>query len=96
MLCYHELYAGMCWILWCCIGVGYELLCCLLMFSSLNVYLGPLKDTAEDYKYVCTFVDYFTKFPQFFPLKNKFACGIAQCIRSFIHRYSEMKIILLC
>jgi hypothetical protein len=48
--------------------------------------LGPLPTTLEGFKYVLTFTDYFTKFVDFFPLKEKAAAEIARCIQTFLCR----------
>ncbi|KAK3877466.1 hypothetical protein Pcinc_017793 [Petrolisthes cinctipes] len=47
----------------------------------------PLPVSDEGYRYACSFVDFYTKFVDFFPLRDKTACGVSKCIRSFIHRW---------
>ncbi|CAB3999210.1 Gypsy retrotransposon integrase 1 [Paramuricea clavata] len=43
----------------------------------------PLPTTPEGWKYVCTFIDYYTKFVDFYPIKNKSAECVAKCIKTF-------------
>jgi hypothetical protein len=50
-------------------------------------FQGPLPTTDAGYKYVLTFTDYYTKFVDFYPLKEKAAAGIARCIKTFVCRY---------
>lgn len=50
------------------------------------IFLGPLPTTDNGYKYVLTFTDYYTKFVDFYPLKEKAAAGIAQSIKTFVCR----------
>ncbi|CAB4025130.1 myosin-1 isoform X3 [Paramuricea clavata] len=49
--------------------------------------IGPLPTTLEGFKYVLTFTDNFTKFVDFFPLKEKAAAGFARCIQTFVCRW---------
>ncbi|CAB3982815.1 Retrovirus-related Pol poly from transposon [Paramuricea clavata] len=49
--------------------------------------IGPLPTTLEGFKYVLTFTDYFKKFVDSFPLKEKAAAGIARCIQTFVCRW---------
>ena len=66
----------------------YTFKACLPYFCGCwCAYTGPLDKTEEGFLYVCTFVDFFTKFAEFFPLKDKSASGVAKCIRSFVNRY---------
>ena len=48
--------------------------------------IGPLKETPSGHKYVLTLTDYFTKFVDLFPLKDKTAAGVCRGIRTFICR----------
>jgi hypothetical protein len=48
--------------------------------------IGKLPETLRGYRYVLTVTDYFTKYVEFFPLKDKKAEGVCQAIRSFIYR----------
>ena len=49
------------------------------------VVLPPTPD--EVFRYVLTFTDHYTKWPEFFPIKNKTAAEIAERIETFIHRW---------
>ncbi|KAK3876437.1 hypothetical protein Pcinc_018768 [Petrolisthes cinctipes] len=51
--------------------------------------IGPLPVSDEGFRYACTFVDFYTKFVDFFPLKDKSAFGVSKCILSFIHRWGK-------
>jgi hypothetical protein len=44
---------------------------------------------ANKINYVLMFTDYYTKFVDFYPLKDKVAAGIARCIKTFICRYHK-------
>lgn len=47
-------------------------------------YSGPLPVSEDGYTYVRTYLDFYTKFVDFFPPKNKSALGVTKCM-SFIH-----------
>ena len=50
--------------------------------------VGPLPETAEGYKYILTVEDYFTKWTEAYPLKNKTAAGVAdQLMVNFVSRF---------
>lgn len=48
--------------------------------------IGSMKTTMAGNNYVLTMTDYFTKFVDFFPLKDKSAAEVCKGIRSFIYR----------
>ena len=49
-------------------------------------FQGPLSTTESGYKYVLTFTDYYTKFVDFYPLKEKGALGVACSIHTYVCR----------
>ena len=53
------------------------------------IFIIPLKTTAAGNKYVLTFTDYYTKFVDFYPLKEKGAGGVARGIKTFVCRCVE-------
>jgi hypothetical protein len=55
-------------------------------FSFVLYFTGPLPTTTAGYKYVLTFTDYYTKFVDFYPLKDKTAGGVAHGIKTFVCR----------
>ena len=50
-------------------------------------FQGPLPTTDAGHKYVLTITDYYTKFVDFYPLKEKAAIGVARRIKTFVFRY---------
>jgi hypothetical protein len=52
-------------------------------------FTGPLPTTTAGYKYVLTFTDYYTKFVDFYPLKDKTAGGVAHGIKTFVCKVIE-------
>lgn len=42
--------------------------------------VGPLRESREGYRYILSVVDYFTKWPEFVPLKSKSALEVARAI----------------
>ena len=53
--------------------------------------IGPLKETKNGNKYICSVVDYFTKFVEAFPLQNKTGESVASVIYKLITRYGVMQ-----
>lgn len=53
--------------------------------------IGPLKTTKNGYKYICTVVDYFTKFVEAAPLFNKTGEEVGKFLYQLITRYGIMK-----
>ncbi|KAG7172550.1 Gypsy retrotransposon integrase-like protein 1-like 5 [Homarus americanus] len=48
--------------------------------------IGPLPETSDGYKYVLTLTDYFTKWVELYPLKQKSGACVAEKIESYIYR----------
>lgn len=48
--------------------------------------IGPLPTTPSGYKYVITLVDYFSKWPEAAPLKDKSAKGVAMFLYNLFCR----------
>lgn len=46
-------------------------------------FQGPLPTTDAGHKYVLTITDYYTKFVDFYPLKEKAAIGVARRIKTY-------------
>ena len=57
-----------------------------VLLAALLNYPGALPVSEDGYRYVCTSVDFYTKFVDLFPLRDKAACGVSRCIQSFVHR----------
>ena len=53
--------------------------------------IGPLKETKNGNKYICSVVDYFTKFVEAFPLENKTGAAVAGVIYKLMTRYGVMR-----
>ena len=49
--------------------------------------IGPLPVTPSGKKYILTVIDYFSKWAEAFPLPDKTALGVAQCLFVTICRY---------
>ena len=49
--------------------------------------VGPLQVTNNGNKYIITFTDYFTKWVEVMPIKNKTAESVAAKVRSFVNRH---------
>lgn len=56
--------------------------------------IGKLAETKSGNKYICVMIDYFTKWPQAYPLKNKSAPEVTECIIKFVHQFEAPKRIL--
>lgn len=52
--------------------------------------IGPLTETKNGNKYICSVVDYFTKFVEAFPLQNKTGAAVANVIYKLMTRYGVM------
>lgn len=63
---------------------------CFFLFVNILIecssYTGPLTPTPRGNKYICVFVDHFTKYVDFYPLVDKTAAGVCRCIKEFISR----------
>ncbi|XP_061665624.1 protein BCCIP homolog isoform X2 [Syngnathoides biaculeatus] len=57
-------------------------------------FIGPLPMTTNGNKYVCTFTDYYTKFVDLFPLKEKAANVVSDAIKSFVCRWGAPECLL--
>lgn len=53
--------------------------------------IGPLKVTKNNNRYICTVVDYFTKFVEAAPLENKTGEEVGKFLYKLITRYGVMK-----
>ena len=49
--------------------------------------VGPLPETADGYKYVMTLMDYYTKWAEAVPLKDKTASSVAEALYSVSLKY---------
>lgn len=56
--------------------------------------IGKLSCTQNGHQYICVMVDYFTKWPQAYPLKSKSAKDVTECIVKFVHQFEAPKRIL--
>ena len=56
--------------------------------------IGPLPTTARGNKYVVTLVDYFSKWPEAAPLKDKTALGVALFIYDLFCRYIVLFVVM--
>lgn len=56
--------------------------------------ISKLTETKNGNMYICTMVDYLTKWPQAYPLKSKNAEEVMRCILKFVHQFEAPKRIL--
>lgn len=56
--------------------------------------IGKLVPTESGYQYICVMVDYLTKWPQAYPLRNKTAAEVTSCIIKFFYQFEAPKRIL--
>ncbi|XP_025763981.1 uncharacterized protein LOC109202383 isoform X2 [Oreochromis niloticus] len=56
--------------------------------------IGKLTETNNGHQYICVFIDYFTKWPQAYPLKSKSAGEVTNCLIKFVHQFEAPKRIL--
>ncbi|XP_026026956.1 uncharacterized protein LOC113024268 isoform X2 [Astatotilapia calliptera] len=56
--------------------------------------IGKLTETNNGHQYICVFIDYFTKWPQAYPLKSKSAVEVTNCLIKFVHQFEAPKRIL--
>lgn len=49
--------------------------------------VGKLATSSGGYQYICVMVDYFTKWPQAYPLKSKNAVEVTKCILDFFYTF---------
>ncbi|KAL1247033.1 hypothetical protein QQF64_034468 [Cirrhinus molitorella] len=56
--------------------------------------IGKLTKTDDGYQYICVLIDYFTKWPQAYPLKTKSASEVTNCILKFFYQFEAPKRIL--
>ncbi|XP_037113220.1 protein transport protein SEC31-like [Syngnathus acus] len=56
--------------------------------------IGKLAQTKDGYQYICVMVDYFTKWPQAYPLRSKSAADVTACILKFVYQFESPKRIL--
>ena len=62
-------------------------------WSQIGIDLiGPLEATEDKYRYVLTGICYFTKFVELYPLKEKSALGIAECLYDMQCRYGVPRV----
>lgn len=54
--------------------------------------IGPLKETTNGMKYICTCVDYFSKWLEAKPLQNKTGIEVANFLYQLMTRYGVMEI----
>ncbi|RXN04057.1 gypsy retrotransposon integrase 1-like protein [Labeo rohita] len=56
--------------------------------------IGKLTPTESGYQYICVMVDYFTKWPEAYPLKSKSAADVTECIIDFFYKFGALKRLL--
>ena len=56
--------------------------------------MGPWKETKFGFKYLFTATDFFTKWVEAFPLREKTALEVAQCLLKLFYRYGATKSVL--
>lgn len=56
--------------------------------------IGKVVKTEDNNQYIAVMVDYFTKWPEAYPLTSKSAADVAQCIIKFFYRFGAPKRIL--
>lgn len=56
--------------------------------------IGKLRTTTDGNQYICTMIDYFTKWSIAFPLKTKSASKVVQCIIKLFYLFGAPKRIL--
>jgi hypothetical protein len=56
--------------------------------------MGPWKETKFGFKYLFTATDFFTKWVEAFPLREKTALVVAQCLLKLFYRYGATKSVL--
>jgi len=56
--------------------------------------IGKLTETKHGHQYICVMIDYFTKWPQAYPLTSKAAKEVSKCIIKFVHQFDSPKRIL--
>lgn len=56
--------------------------------------IGKLTKTKDGNQYLCVMIDYFTKWPQAYPLKTKSATEVTNCILKFVYQFESPKRIL--
>ena len=65
-----------------CISIMYTLI------AQIGIDLiGPLPESQAGNKYILTVIDYFSKWAEAFPLPDKSAVGVGQCLFTTICRY---------
>ncbi|XP_041823979.1 uncharacterized protein LOC121628739 isoform X2 [Melanotaenia boesemani] len=64
-------------------------------FELLGMDLvGKLKTTSDGYQYICVLIDYYTKWPQAYPLKTKSAEEVTKCLLKFVYQFEAPKRVL--
>ncbi|KAL1268443.1 hypothetical protein QQF64_033806 [Cirrhinus molitorella] len=56
--------------------------------------IGKLTPTESGHQYICVMVDYFTKWPEAYPLKSKRAAEVTECIVDFFYKFGAPKRLL--
>lgn len=56
--------------------------------------IGKVVKTNDNNQYIAVMIDYFTKWPEAYPLTSKSAADVAQCIIKFFYRFGAPKRIL--
>ena len=56
--------------------------------------MGPWKETKYGFKYLFTATDFFTKWVEAFPLREKSAVEVAQCLLKLFYRFGASKSVL--
>ena len=56
--------------------------------------IGKVTLTSKGHQYICVLVDYFTKWPQAYPLRTKSAPEVTQCLIKFVHQFEAPQRIL--
>lgn len=56
--------------------------------------IGKLSLTDSGNQYICVMVDYVTKWPQAYPIVNKSAKEVTDCLLKFVHQFETPKRVL--
>ena len=62
------------------------------MFGSDTAYFQHISDSNDGFKYVCVFIDYFTRFAYTFPLKTLTGVEMKQCLELLFKQYKPERL----
>ena len=61
----------------------------MFLHNLVLLFVGPLPETQTGLKYVLTLTDYFTKYVELFPLRQKSGLCVARGLKSYIYQGRE-------